>query len=171
MLTFQAAMPRDADFEQNLCAAIDGLSLHAAVRCGADDRQALEQLCRYITRPALANESVQTMQHCPNCGGELKIIAAILEQPVIEKILTNLGLQASRPNDQGFKHRPREDLAHLAQHASRHVWRFCPRTPGSQAGQLHGNALARWHTFAMGAGPDKSAIASAINFWEFGRTE
>jgi len=33
---------------------IDGFGLHAAVRCGADDRQALEQLCRYITRPALA---------------------------------------------------------------------------------------------------------------------
>ena len=26
------------------------------------------------------------MEHCPNCGGELKIIAAIMEQPVIEKI-------------------------------------------------------------------------------------
>ena len=57
------------------------------------------------------------MGHCPNCGGELKIIAAILEvvpgtngpedrlclaharaswpwQPVIEKTLTHLGLQA-----------------------------------------------------------------------------
>ena len=35
------------------------------------------------------------MEHCPNCGGgELKIIAAILQQPVIEKILTHLGLQA-----------------------------------------------------------------------------
>jgi hypothetical protein len=33
---------------------------HAAVRCAADDRQALEQLCRYITRLALANERVQT---------------------------------------------------------------------------------------------------------------
>ena len=33
------------------------------------------------------------MQHCPNCGGgELKIIAAILEPQVIEKILTHLGL-------------------------------------------------------------------------------
>ena len=30
------------------------------MRCGADDRQALEQLCRYITRPAVANERVQT---------------------------------------------------------------------------------------------------------------
>jgi len=37
------------------------------------------------------------MQHCSNCGGELKIIAAILEQPVIEKILTHLGLQARAP--------------------------------------------------------------------------
>ena len=51
-------MPRDTDFKQPLCADIDGFSLHAAVRCGADDREGLEQLCRYITRPALANERV-----------------------------------------------------------------------------------------------------------------
>jgi hypothetical protein len=38
------------------------------------------------------------MQRCPNCGGgELKIIAAILERPVIQKILTHLGLQARAP--------------------------------------------------------------------------
>ena len=37
------------------------------------------------------------LEHCPNCGGELKIIAAILEQPVIEKILTHMGLQARAP--------------------------------------------------------------------------
>ena len=38
------------------------------------------------------------MQHCPNCGvGELKIIAAILEWPVIEKILTHLGLDPQPP--------------------------------------------------------------------------
>jgi hypothetical protein len=54
VLTMQGAMPRDKDFKRALCADIDGFSLHAAVRCGADDRQALEQLCRYITRPALA---------------------------------------------------------------------------------------------------------------------
>jgi len=59
VLTLQGAMPRDADFKQSLCADLDGLSLHAAVRCGAADRQALEQLCRYITRSALANERVQ----------------------------------------------------------------------------------------------------------------
>ncbi len=169
------------------------------MRCSADDRQALEQLCRTITRPALANDRVQTnaagqvvlklktawrdgtthqvmsplefmqrlaapvprprlhlirfhgvlapnaelralvvpqepespaqatqpaqceancthhrpvrlswarllkrvfdldLEHCPDCGGELKIIAAILEPPVIEKILTHLGLQARAP--------------------------------------------------------------------------
>ena len=60
VLTVQGAMPRQTEFKQTLCADIDGFSLHTAVRCGADDRQALEQLCRYITRPALANERVQT---------------------------------------------------------------------------------------------------------------
>ena len=52
VLTVQGAMRGEKDFKQTLCADIDGFSLHAAVRCAADDRQALEQLCRYITRPA-----------------------------------------------------------------------------------------------------------------------
>jgi len=39
-----------------LCADAHGFSLHAAVRCGADQHKQLERLCRYITRPALANE-------------------------------------------------------------------------------------------------------------------
>jgi len=45
------------------------------------------------------------LEHCPNCGGKLTIIAAILDharvsvpwQPVVEKILTHLGLQARAP--------------------------------------------------------------------------
>ena len=37
------------------------------------------------------------LEHCPNCGGELKIIAAILEAPVIERILMHLGVQARVP--------------------------------------------------------------------------
>ena len=37
------------------------------------------------------------LEHCPHRGGELKLIPAILEQPVIEKILTHLGLQARAP--------------------------------------------------------------------------
>ena len=53
-------MPREKDFKQALGADSKGFSLHAAVRCTAEDRQALEQLCRYLTRPSLANERVQT---------------------------------------------------------------------------------------------------------------
>ncbi len=58
-LTVQGTMPREPGFKQNLCADISGFSLHAAVRRGAEDRQAREQLCLCITRPALANERVQ----------------------------------------------------------------------------------------------------------------
>ena len=39
-----------------LCAEAHGFSLHAGVRCGAHQREELERLCRYITRPAIANE-------------------------------------------------------------------------------------------------------------------
>ena len=195
--------PREGRTRQPLCADIDGFSLHAAVRVAAHDRKRLEQLCRYITRPALSDERVQLnaagqvelklktpwrdgtthlvmsplefmqrlaalvprprfhlirfhgvlapnaklraqvvpqwsaqpqeaseavvataceaepiqfrsgriswarllkrvfdidMHTCPNCGGgELKIIAAVLERPVIEKILTHLGLNPQPP--------------------------------------------------------------------------
>jgi hypothetical protein len=37
------------------------------------------------------------LEHRPNCGGELRVIAAILERPAIEKILNHLGLQARAP--------------------------------------------------------------------------
>ncbi|MDH5540224.1 MAG: transposase [Rhizobacter sp.] len=208
MLTLRGATPREATARQALCADLDGFSLHAAVRVEAHDRKRLEQLCRYITRPALSDERVQLnaagqvelklktpwrdgtthlvmsplefmqrlaalvprprlhlirfhgvlapnaklralavpqgppaqgqaateaaavaecavenedepvqarphriswarllkrvfdidMQNCPNCGaGELKIIAAILERPVIDKILTHLGLDPQPP--------------------------------------------------------------------------
>jgi hypothetical protein len=42
-----------------LCANAHGFSLHAAVRCGADQRKELEHLCRYITRSAIANERLR----------------------------------------------------------------------------------------------------------------
>jgi hypothetical protein len=46
------------------------------------------------------------MQHGPNCGGkELKIIAAILERPVIEKIQTQLGLDPQPPPHPGGRAR------------------------------------------------------------------
>ena len=37
-------------------------------------------------------------QQCPNCGGgELRIIAALLERPVVEKIFSHLGLDPKSP--------------------------------------------------------------------------
>ena len=59
VLTLRGAMTREATARQPLCADIDGSSLHAAVRCEAQDRKRLEQLCRYITRPAPSDERVQ----------------------------------------------------------------------------------------------------------------
>ena len=41
------------------------------------------------------------LRHIPNCAGELKIIAANLERPVIKKILTHLG-PGSRPPPKGM---------------------------------------------------------------------
>ena len=172
-----------------------GFSLHAALRWRADQRLELEQLCRYITRPAIADERLKRnragqvvlqlkspykdgtthivmeplefmqrlaalvprprlhlirfhgvlapnaklrseiiptppepatepacdharaqgaparlswarllkrvfdidIDHCPNCGGSLKIIAAIEDPPVIVKILSHLGLSTRAP--------------------------------------------------------------------------
>ncbi len=51
------------------------------------------------------------MQRCPNCGAaELKIIAAILERAVIEKILAHLGLDPQPP----LRGRTREPALHFA---------------------------------------------------------
>jgi hypothetical protein len=58
----QGSTARETAFKRTLCADIDGFSLHA-VRCSSNDRPSLEQLCRlcrYITRPALANDRGQT---------------------------------------------------------------------------------------------------------------
>ncbi len=59
-------MRRETGSKQNLWANINGFSPHAAVRCGANERQALEQLCRHISRLVLASERVQC-----NAGGQV----------------------------------------------------------------------------------------------------
>ncbi|SFN04493.1 transposase [Nitrosomonas communis] len=171
-----------------------GFSLHADVRCAMHQRSKLERLCRYITRPAIADERlarnqdgqviltlktpfrdgttpsdvaagihatagcagfpgkaqphsfpwrtcaecqaslrdlpgskknknnpsdrnddvppsvasvrirwarllkrVFDIEHCPHCGGALKIIATILKKAAITKILDHLGLSSSAP--------------------------------------------------------------------------
>ncbi|MGH8549012.1 MAG: transposase [Methylococcales bacterium] len=42
-----------------LCVSEHGFSLHADVRCAANQRNQLERLCRYITRPAIANNRLE----------------------------------------------------------------------------------------------------------------
>ena len=37
------------------------------------------------------------IEHCPNCGRSLKIIAAIEDPPVIDKILSHLDLPTRAP--------------------------------------------------------------------------
>ena len=177
----------------DLCANAHGFSLHAGLRCCAEQRKQLERLCRYITRPAIANERLKLnaagqvvlqlksayrdgathvimsplqfmqrlaalvprprlhlirfhgvlaphaklraaivpsapeeaivhaadhahdrparmswarllkrvfdldIERCSNCGGSLKIIAAIEEPPVIVRILAHLGLPTRAP--------------------------------------------------------------------------
>ena len=184
---------RDDKATAALCADAHGFSLHAGVRCAEHQRKALERLCRYITRPAIANERLKCdgagnvvlqlksawrdgtthivmsplefmqrlaalvprprlhlirfhgvlapnaglraaivpgpaqdtsvpsdehahgaparmgwarllkrvfefdLEHCPQCGGDFKIIAAIEAPEVIARILTHLGLPARAP--------------------------------------------------------------------------
>ena len=45
--------------EGHLCAQVAGFSLHAAVYCKPWERTKLEMLCRYITRPAVAEERLE----------------------------------------------------------------------------------------------------------------
>jgi hypothetical protein len=197
VLTLQSVPRCEVQPTEQRCANAQGFSLHAEVRCAMNQRHQLEQLCRYITRPAIANERLQLnsagdivlqlksqykdgtthivmtplefmqrlaalvprprlnlirfhgvlapnaklrpqiipgradtanntsdeldgaphhassarmswarllkrvfdidVEHCPHCGGNLKIIAAIEEPRVIAKILAHLGLPTRAP--------------------------------------------------------------------------
>jgi hypothetical protein len=68
VLTLQRAPPREASGKQRLCANLQGFSLHAPVRSGAEQRKTLERLCRYIKRPALGNDRVQC-----NAAGQVEL--------------------------------------------------------------------------------------------------
>ncbi|UJP02022.1 MAG: transposase [Nitrosomonas sp.] len=134
VLTLKTAPTQNVQLQpdKKYCVNAHGFSLHAGVRCAMSQRKELEHLCRYITRPAIANEQLTRnaagqvvnasdavphssasvriswarllkrvfdidIEHCPHCGGALKIIAAILEKAAITKILDHLGLPARAP--------------------------------------------------------------------------
>jgi hypothetical protein len=46
-----------------LCADVDGFSLHANVRIRRGERDRLERLCRYVARPALSTERLSLSKH------------------------------------------------------------------------------------------------------------
>ncbi|MGH2524853.1 MAG: transposase, partial [Anaerolineales bacterium] len=56
MLTLQTLPSQAARPSQQCCVNEQGFSLHAEVRLAINQRHKLEHLCRYITRPAIANE-------------------------------------------------------------------------------------------------------------------
>ena len=59
VLSLQSVPSFDAQHTQQRCVSEQGFSLHAEVRCAMNQRNKLEQLCRYITRPAIANERLK----------------------------------------------------------------------------------------------------------------
>ena len=92
-------MPRELGFRQDLCADINGLRLHAAVHCDADDCKAL---CCCITRPALANECVQCNAagqvvlklKTPGHGGTTRLVMSPLDFTPLRIELPLCGRQA-----------------------------------------------------------------------------
>jgi len=58
VLSLKSIPSFDAKHPQR-CANAQGFSLHAEVCCAMNQRNKLEKLCRYITRPAIANERLK----------------------------------------------------------------------------------------------------------------
>ena len=85
VLTLRTVAGRDEKTTPALCAEAHGFSLHAGVRCGAHQRKELERLCRYITRPAIANERLKRNGHLTRFHGVLapnaRLRAAIVPGP------------------------------------------------------------------------------------------
>jgi hypothetical protein len=56
VLSLQTVPSQEVPPTEQRCVSAQGFSLHAEVCCAAHQRKKLEHLCRYITRPAMANE-------------------------------------------------------------------------------------------------------------------
>jgi len=59
VLTLQTVPSPEVQPTPQRCVNEQGFSLHAEVRCAINQRHQLEHLCRYITRPAIANERLK----------------------------------------------------------------------------------------------------------------
>ena len=81
------------------------------------------------------------LEHCANCGGVLKTITAIQEQPAIEKILTHPGLQARAP----------------------------PRAPARGQTLLHAASARQTHDCSLGPASGAAGIGCARAFQDRGK--
>jgi Putative transposase len=68
-----------------------------ATEPACDDAQAQGAPARMSWARLLKRVFDIDIEHCPNCGGRLKIIAAIEDPPVIVKILSHRGLPTRAP--------------------------------------------------------------------------
>jgi hypothetical protein len=58
-LTLETVPAQAAQFTTEPGSAEHGFSLHADLHCAGNQRNPLERLCRYIARPAIANERLE----------------------------------------------------------------------------------------------------------------
>ncbi|MDV6345792.1 transposase [Nitrosomonas sp. Is37] len=87
MKTLSTQSTQQSQSSQACCANAHGFSLHAGVRCAMNQRGKLEHLCRYITRPAIAEErlarnkdgQVVLMLKTPYRDGTTHIVMSPLE--------------------------------------------------------------------------------------------
>ena len=85
VLSLRTVAGRDEKTTAALCADAHEFSLHAGVRCGAHQRKELERICRYITRPAIANERQLWRKSTVNKGSRLceNVVSSRLERLVV----------------------------------------------------------------------------------------
>jgi hypothetical protein len=92
------AKPRSLGVAQGPEARVRASDAKAVTECEAETTQRQGRPKRISWARLLRRVFDIDRQHCPNgASGELRIIAAILQRPVIGKILTHLGLDAQPP--------------------------------------------------------------------------
>ena len=144
-LTLKQAAPRSpSTVPKPFTVARDGFSLNAAVAFAAHQREGIERLCRYVTRPALAHERLST-------NGDGQVVYQ-LKTPyrdgtthfVFDPLDFLARLAALVPRPRGNLVRYHGILAPNARHRSKVV----PATPGRRRrshAQVRAHALGKAH--------------------------
>ena len=81
------------EFMQRLAALVPGAAEKPSEHAEAHAHASARMNWARLLKPVFGID----LEHCPQCGGDLKIIAAIEEPAVIVRILTHLGLPARAP--------------------------------------------------------------------------